>query len=187
MHSLILDPDDKVWAKSFTTDKLDEIKSFEVKPLQKLPEELQLYLDSFDKKSKSGSELCEYAESQEHIPLTEFDKRWIRQSMVEVFVGDKLRLEDYSESDSLHKLWSFVHSRFVEMKDYSQSSINAAVLLLALEEMKADLLKAPKKDHEKQEDQKLAYCSILERRSLELVKSVKIMSPLLMISIRIMD
>lgn len=105
---MILDPDDPVWAKYFTAEELKEIMSDRVKLLQKLPNELQEYLDSYDKEWTTGSELCEYAEKQQHIPFIEFDKRWIRQSMVEVselfFGTDRLNLEDYSESDLLHEL-----------------------------------------------------------------------------------
>ncbi|KAI9245784.1 hypothetical protein EDC94DRAFT_653518 [Helicostylum pulchrum] len=116
VHSMIMDPDDIVWMRYFTADELNEIKSYGVKSLDKLPQELQKNLDSYDKEWTTGNELCEYAENQKYIPLIEFDKRWIRQSMIgisELFCDDnQLHLEDYSESDLLHELWPFVYKIF---------------------------------------------------------------------------
>ncbi|KAI9480538.1 MAG: hypothetical protein EXX96DRAFT_594757 [Benjaminiella poitrasii] len=116
VHSLIVDPDDIVWIRYFTADELNEIKSNGVKSLEKLPQELQKYLDSYDKEWITGNELCKYTENQKYIPLIEFDKRWIHQSMIgisELFCDDnQLHLEDYSESDLLHELLPFVYRTF---------------------------------------------------------------------------
>lgn len=91
VYSMIMDPDDIVWMRYFTADELNEIKSYGAKSLEKLPQELQKYLDSYDKEWTTGNELCEYAENQKYILLIEFDKRWIRQSMIgisELFCDD---------------------------------------------------------------------------------------------------
>ncbi|KAI7908286.1 uncharacterized protein BX663DRAFT_539596 [Cokeromyces recurvatus] len=116
VHSMIMDPDDLVWEKYFTREEINEIKSYNVKPLEKLPQELQEYLDLYDKEWITGNESREYAENQKHFSFVKFDKRWLLQRMIgisELFCDDnQLHLEDYSESDLLHELWPFVYKIF---------------------------------------------------------------------------
>lgn len=80
--------------------------------LEKLPQGLQESLDSYNKEWITESVLCKYAGNQNHIPLTEFDKRWARLIMIGVFeilcVDNQLYLGDYSESGLLHELWPIV-------------------------------------------------------------------------------
>lgn len=160
VHSMIMDPDDIVWMRYFTPDELNEIKSYGVKPLEKLPQELQKYLDSYDKEWKTGNKLCEYAENQKYIPLIEFDKRWIRQSIIgisELFCDNnhQLHFEDYSESDLLHELWPFVYKCFRDRRIQGKLGERSSIAVGLARNANRSLETIKKKGKEKQWEQKL--------------------------------
>lgn len=118
VHSLILEPTDPVWADYFTKEELNEIKKIHQKALPKIPEEFSDYLDKYENDWKSREELYLFADAQVHNPITEFTKKWVRESVVrtsELFLYDNaLVLNDYSESDLLHEVWPFVYRIFKE-------------------------------------------------------------------------
>lgn len=47
-HSLILDPEDAVWADFFTADELSEIINYQTPSIPALPHALKEYLDGYD-------------------------------------------------------------------------------------------------------------------------------------------
>ncbi|KAG1380738.1 hypothetical protein G6F61_003783 [Rhizopus arrhizus] len=69
---LSTDPDDQVWKDYFTLAELNEIKSVNIKPLKNIPEELESYLDLYDKEWENGLDLYEFADSKKHHPIKEF-------------------------------------------------------------------------------------------------------------------
>ncbi|OBZ80776.1 hypothetical protein A0J61_11175 [Choanephora cucurbitarum] len=113
VHSLIFDPDDQIWLEYFSVDELDEIRTFKQKPLQELPTDLQNCLDIYDKQWKDGVELYQFASSQQFHPINDFEKNWVRESMMQVaklfLSGTSRSMESMSEADQLHHLWSFVY------------------------------------------------------------------------------
>lgn len=116
VHSMIIDPNDPVWKNYFSDIELHEIKYQEPKSLKQLPQELIEYLDLYDKKWNSAADLYKYADSQKHDPVADFDKKWIRESVMraaELFLySNTLDLNDYSESDILHDIWPFVYRAY---------------------------------------------------------------------------
>ncbi|KAG1044920.1 hypothetical protein G6F43_011378 [Rhizopus delemar] len=116
VHSMIIEVDDPIWKKHFTTTEINEIKSFRLKGLPNIPEEVEEYLNKYNKDWKSGKELYEYADDQKHDPITQFNFKWIRESIMRAselfFYEDTLNLNDLSESDLLHELWPFVYRVF---------------------------------------------------------------------------
>ncbi|CAO3616860.1 unnamed protein product [Mucor hiemalis] len=60
VYSMIIDPDDLVWRDHFSLEELNEIKSFNRKPLKKIPDDLQEYLDSYDQEWNDGLDLYEF-------------------------------------------------------------------------------------------------------------------------------
>ncbi|ORE00766.1 hypothetical protein BCV72DRAFT_310646 [Rhizopus microsporus var. microsporus] len=116
VHSMILDADDPIWRSYFTIAELNEIKSFRVKSLPDIPEDIQEYLNEYNKEWNSGKELYEYADSQKHNPIAQFNHKWICQSILqasELFLyEDTLTLNEYSEADLLHEVWPFVYKAF---------------------------------------------------------------------------
>jgi hypothetical protein len=115
VHSLIMDPSDPLWISYLTATELDEIRTFNLKALKTIPSSLQEYIDSYDK-PMTAKEIRKHAFSHFLDPTTEFDKQWIQQSMIagsDLFqYEDMLNLDDYSESDLLQGLWSFVYNLF---------------------------------------------------------------------------
>jgi hypothetical protein len=72
---MIIDPDDQIWKDYFTLAELNEIKSFNINPLKNIPEELESYLDLYDKEWENGLDLYEFADSKKHHPIKEFEKK----------------------------------------------------------------------------------------------------------------
>ncbi|CEG80531.1 hypothetical protein RMATCC62417_14853 [Rhizopus microsporus] len=116
VHSMILDADDPLWKSYFTIAELNEIKSFRVKSLPGIPEDIQEYLNEYNKEWKSGNELYEYADSQKHDPVAQFSHKWARQSILqapELFLyEDTVILNEYPEVDLLHEVWLFDYTTF---------------------------------------------------------------------------
>jgi hypothetical protein len=82
-HSMIIDPDDQVWKDYFTLDELNEIKTFNVKPLKNIPEELESYLDVYDREWENGLDLYEFADSKKHYPIKKFEKNGSEKAWLE--------------------------------------------------------------------------------------------------------
>ena len=116
VHSLILDPNDPVWCNHFTAAELNEIRQYRRLDLPSIPDDLTVYLDSYDVQWASVKDLYLFAENQQHDPVDEFDKKWVKESilrMAELFLyGDELDLNDFSEADLLHDVWSFIYRAF---------------------------------------------------------------------------
>lgn len=131
VHSLILETDDLVWKDYFSVKELEEIKKYRLKPLPSLPEEIEEYLNKYNRVWKSGEELYNFADSQKHNPITEFDYKWIRESIVrasELFLyEDILSLNNYSESDLLHDVWPFVYRIFKDRNITATLGENSSV------------------------------------------------------------
>ncbi|KAI9480652.1 MAG: hypothetical protein EXX96DRAFT_594822 [Benjaminiella poitrasii] len=109
VHSLILDPNDSIWKQYFTTTELHEIRHHRTPKLPIIPNNLQEYLNSYNKNWKSGKELYSFADNQRHDPIEEFDKK--------VFLyNDKLKLDDSPKHDLLHKGWSFIYRIFKDVQ-----------------------------------------------------------------------
>ncbi|KAG0741095.1 hypothetical protein G6F22_002296 [Rhizopus arrhizus] len=99
VHSIILVPDDPVWKNHFTNDELNEIRSFHLTPLPNIPNDIEQYLAIYEEDWKSAKELYKFADDQKHDPSC-------------FFYDDTLTLNDYSEADLLHEVWSFVYRAF---------------------------------------------------------------------------
>lgn len=116
VHSIILVPDDPVWKNHFTNDELNEIRSFHLTPLPNIPNDIEQYLAIYEEDWKSAKELYKFADDQKHDPVDEFHLKWIRESFMRAaelfFYDDTLTLNDYSEADLLHEVWSFVYRAF---------------------------------------------------------------------------
>ncbi|RCH85740.1 hypothetical protein CU098_004977, partial [Rhizopus stolonifer] len=116
VHSMIIEVNDPIWEGYFTTTELNEIKSFRLKDLPNIPEEVEEYLNKYNKNWKSGKELYEYADDQKHDPITQFNFKWIRESIMRAselfFYKDTLNLNGLSESDLLHEVWPFIYRIF---------------------------------------------------------------------------
>ncbi|KAI9255541.1 hypothetical protein BY458DRAFT_416137, partial [Sporodiniella umbellata] len=116
VHSMILEPDDPIWKNYFSEYELLEIKTHCLQALPPLSEAMEVYLSKYDQDWKSGEELYEFADSQKHHPIIEFDKKWVRESFIrasELFLyQDVLYLNGASESDLLHNIWPFVYRIF---------------------------------------------------------------------------
>lgn len=73
-------------------------------------------MNTYDQKWKTAKELYFFADSLKHDPVHEFDKKWIRESIVrmsELFLDNNvLELNDFSEADLLHDVWSFLYRAF---------------------------------------------------------------------------
>lgn len=80
---MIRDPDVQVWKDYFTSAELNEIKSFNIEPLKSIPEELESYLDLYDKEWKNGLDLYEFADSKKHHPIKEFEKTGSKKAWLE--------------------------------------------------------------------------------------------------------
>ncbi|CAO0794212.1 unnamed protein product [Mucor circinelloides] len=84
--------------------------------LPSIPDDLIVYLDSYDVQWASAKDLYLFAERQQHDPVDEFDKKWVKESilrMAELFLySDELDLNNFSEADLLHDVWSFIYRAF---------------------------------------------------------------------------
>lgn len=102
--------------KHFTADDIKEMKKDNKQEFAALPEDLQKYIGNYDKKWETGLSLYNFADDQKHNPITESDKKWIRESMVrvsELFLLDSiLKFDDPSEADLFHYHWRFVYRIF---------------------------------------------------------------------------
>ncbi|KAI8978411.1 hypothetical protein BDB01DRAFT_270306 [Pilobolus umbonatus] len=116
VHSMIFETDDPIWKRYFTVAELNEIRSFELKGLPDIPKEVEEYMNKYNREWKSGKELYEFADKQRHDPITQFNFKWVRESIMRAselfFYEDTLILNDYSESDLLHEVWPFVYRVF---------------------------------------------------------------------------
>lgn len=116
VHSLILDPFDPVWKKYFTASELVEISSFKAKNLEDMSEDIDIYLNSYDQEWESAIDLYNFADNQKHDPVNEFDKKWIKESMLRVsefFLDDDfITFAGLSEGDILHSVWRFLYKAF---------------------------------------------------------------------------
>ncbi|CAO3696860.1 unnamed protein product [Rhizopus stolonifer] len=113
-HSFILDLTDPLWRNHFTEEETEEMKSDNPKPFKPIPELLQKYMDSYDD-LKTVEDVRKYAFAH-YLNINQFDKRWVQQcaiSAADLFVyEDTLDFTDYSETELLYKVWSFVYTLF---------------------------------------------------------------------------
>jgi hypothetical protein len=118
IHSMIFDPDDIIWKNYFTPAELNEIKSFHLRPLPSIPVNIKQYLDTYNKDWNSAKDLYMFANGQVHDPISEFNHKWIRESIIRVselfLYEDVLDLNSYSEVELLHEVWLFVYRIFKE-------------------------------------------------------------------------
>lgn len=123
VHSLIMDPTDKVWKNYFTDAELKEILMHDIKQLPDLSEEMEEILQQFEFQGKTALEFYEFADNIKAHPINEFNKKWTKESIksaCELFFGcEELVLDDCSESDLLHSVWEFMH------RLYQQKGIKA--------------------------------------------------------------
>ncbi|PHZ14445.1 uncharacterized protein RHIMIDRAFT_235220 [Rhizopus microsporus ATCC 52813] len=100
---MILDPRGIIWNDYFTAAEINEIKTYNLKQLLNISETLQRYMDSYDKNWETVFSLYEYADNQRHSPVTDFDKKWVRKSMMnvsELFLhNQRSNLNDHSEGE----------------------------------------------------------------------------------------
>ncbi|KAI9243820.1 hypothetical protein BDA99DRAFT_610347 [Phascolomyces articulosus] len=113
-HSLILTPDDPLYAEVFTEQELEEIGDFNSIDFdQKLPKDVHEYLYSFlDKKTLDGISTVIY--NKTFKPLDQPDLYWIRKSIEEVVDLYNMNFfdSDYIEDDVEYRVWPFVFKCF---------------------------------------------------------------------------
>ncbi|KAI9256054.1 hypothetical protein EDC94DRAFT_650450, partial [Helicostylum pulchrum] len=138
--------------KFFTETELNEIRQYRAHPLPNILEDLQDYLDTYDKQWKSGKELFNFADMQHHDPVTNFDKKWIKESFVrmsELFLhSNQLEFNDSSEADLLHDVWPFIYRAFKdkEVRALLGERASVAVALARNEERSIEVTeKRPRK------------------------------------------
>ncbi|CEG68934.1 hypothetical protein RMATCC62417_05092 [Rhizopus microsporus] len=123
VHSLIMDPTDKVWKNYFTDAELKEILMHDIKQLPDLSEEMEEILQQFEFQGKTALEFYAFADNIKAHPINKFSKKWTKESIkssCELFFGcEELVLDDYSESDLLHSVWEFMY------RLYQQKGIKA--------------------------------------------------------------
>ncbi|KAG1465970.1 hypothetical protein G6F56_004782 [Rhizopus delemar] len=116
VHSLIIDPRDKIWKDFFTEDELKEIRTYNLKPLPDLSEDMQEILQQYEFDNKTALEMYEFADGMKAHPINESDKRWVKESIKSAcelfFEGEELSLEDCSEADLLHTVWEFMYKLY---------------------------------------------------------------------------
>lgn len=84
VHSMIFETDDPIRKNYFTIAELNEIKSFRLRGLLNIPEEVKEYSNKYNKDWKSGKEFYEYAVDQKHDPITQFNFKRIVESIMRV-------------------------------------------------------------------------------------------------------
>lgn len=116
VHSLIIDPRDKIWKNFFTEDELKEIRTYNIKPLPDLSEEMKENLQKYEFEDKTALEFYEFAEDAKAHPINEFDKKWTKESIKSAcelfFEYEELTIDDYSEADLLHTVWEFMYKLY---------------------------------------------------------------------------
>ncbi|KAG0180084.1 hypothetical protein DFQ28_006752 [Apophysomyces sp. BC1034] len=124
VHSLILDTSDKIWENYFTEDELEQITTYNRKCLPAFPDGYQEYLDSYDK-NLSAKEVYQQACSHFFDPTEQHAKKWMQQSLMmaaNLFLyNNKLKVDDFSEADFLHRVWPFVYHLFDD--DYIEAKL----------------------------------------------------------------
>ncbi|KAI7862386.1 hypothetical protein BDF14DRAFT_1974524 [Spinellus fusiger] len=116
VHSLIIDPRDKIWKIFFTEDELKEIRTYNIKPLPDLSEGIKETLQQYEFEDKTVLEFYEFADDAKVHPINEFDKKWIKESIKSgcelFFEYEELTIDDYSEADLLHTVWEFTYKLY---------------------------------------------------------------------------
>ncbi|KAG2235014.1 hypothetical protein INT48_000256 [Thamnidium elegans] len=111
-----MDPYDPIWKSYFTPSELLEISSYKSKALEDFPEDLSIYLNSYDKEWESAVDLYNFADGHRHDLIKESERKWIKESILGVsalFLDDEaIALTDFSESDLLHSVWRFIYRAF---------------------------------------------------------------------------
>ncbi|KAG2221380.1 hypothetical protein INT45_012426 [Circinella minor] len=114
IHSMIINPDDLVYADVFDENELDEIRNFKSIDFdQPLPEDLQVYLHSFIGK-RELKELNSAIKDKVFDPLDEADMYWARQTIDEAvnLYNYKFFEDDYIEDDVEYCIWPFISKCF---------------------------------------------------------------------------
>ncbi|KAI8056367.1 hypothetical protein BDF21DRAFT_440992 [Thamnidium elegans] len=97
-----MDPYDPIWKSYFTPSELLEISSYKSKALEDFPEDLSIYLNSYDKEWESAVDLYNFADGHRHDPIKESEQKWIKESILGVsalFLDDEaIALTDFSET-----------------------------------------------------------------------------------------
>ncbi|KAF7727424.1 hypothetical protein EC973_007588 [Apophysomyces ossiformis] len=105
-HSVILDLRDSIWSDYFTVSELEEIRSYNWKPLPDLPSDLQQYLDSF--------RTSQWAKASHFDPSIDFAREWAQGAIVDaarLLIFDVTR-SNLTEGDFMHRAWGFVDKAF---------------------------------------------------------------------------
>ncbi|KAI9246234.1 hypothetical protein BDA99DRAFT_565568 [Phascolomyces articulosus] len=121
-HSLILDPKDSCWRNYFTEAELMEIKTENRIVLDPLPNDLQVYLNSYIGKHDL-EELFEHHNAKLFHPKREADLHWAQKMITEaldLYFYDFFPIEGRSESDIIHRVWDCVE------KCYDESNIKVS-------------------------------------------------------------
>ncbi|KAI9364102.1 hypothetical protein BD770DRAFT_309044, partial [Pilaira anomala] len=114
VHSMIMDPDDRCWTDVFTSEELDEIRKFNLKPLPQLPEEMKLYMDEF-RTYNDIEELYEKVQERKLHPKRDPCLKWVQDSLyncLKLFFAEYLPLTDQTEGDLMRRIWSCVDTVF---------------------------------------------------------------------------
>ncbi|KAI8076666.1 uncharacterized protein B0P05DRAFT_545389 [Gilbertella persicaria] len=103
---MILDSSDINWKKCLTDEEIDEIENYKMKQLVKLPDDVNKYIESFQKVNDAVSLKAQLTQEVQ-CPASE----WIRSTLLEyikLFKYKHLPLTDQSEGDVLQRVWIFL-------------------------------------------------------------------------------
>lgn len=118
VHSFIFDTSDSIWETYLTAEELKEAKHYNNKLAVDIPDDLQLFLNSFENEEyKTASQYYDHALNLKFPLGTSFDKRWAQESIIsacELFDAhnNRLILDGYTEGDMLNEVWSFVYKLY---------------------------------------------------------------------------
>jgi hypothetical protein len=132
-HSLILDVSDGVWKDYFSIEEINEIIGTKRTPLPSLPEELSMYINSFDKDFTDPLNLYYQVNNKVFHPFEEKDKKWVQQtirSAADLYLYKILDSCNSLEAKAKHRVWSFLYTLFdgsnIETEIGEKSSLASA-------------------------------------------------------------
>ncbi|CAG8765385.1 8_t:CDS:10, partial [Dentiscutata erythropus] len=118
-HSFVIDPNDKIYVDEevFTESELDEIRTYKIKPMPLMPQDLLTYLNSFrvfDISDLRNAILKPQQWDSTYNRQTHFDHDWIRNTMYNLlheYEAENLE-RNHLELWFLIHIWSFIDRGF---------------------------------------------------------------------------
>ncbi|KAG1472238.1 hypothetical protein G6F56_001656 [Rhizopus delemar] len=134
--SYIVDLADPIWPNYFSPEETDEVRTYNFVELPDLQDEIQNCINLYDNNTlETAADYYEFASDQKLKFNDSFEKRWIKESIMNAAglfeEGELLNTNDFSESDLLHTLWTFVYRAFkksgIKAKLGERTSVSSAL------------------------------------------------------------